>query len=194
MGLRERKREQLRTTVTKTAYRLFTEHGYDDTTVEMIAAEADVSPRTFYRYFESKDGVLAEGGYEVVDRALDRLGEDPGLDQLVTALADAYDELVRENHFEKHAQLLRENPRLLERTPIWYRRWSDYLGSRLAERDGLAEPTRQHQIDSSSAHHVVGVAIDEWLAGNGDTSVAEIAGGIVEHLRSSLRVDDVRRR
>lgn len=191
MGLRERKREKARRNVTKTAYRLFREHGYDDTTVEMIATEAAISPRTFYRYFETKDGVLAEGGYQVVDRALERLGDDRVLERLVMALTGAYDELVQEDHFEELTALLRKNRQIREHAPVWRQRWSMYLAARLAEDEGAAAPSSGQRIDSAAAVHITAVAADEWLYGSEDTSITEAAGVVLDHLRRSLRAGDL---
>lgn len=58
VGLRERKKSQTRRSIRHEAMRLFREQGYANTTIEQIAEAADVSPRTFYRYFGVKEAVL----------------------------------------------------------------------------------------------------------------------------------------
>ena len=57
-SLRERKKLRTRLAVRREAFRLFEQQGYANTTVDQIAEAADISPRTFYRYFGIKDALL----------------------------------------------------------------------------------------------------------------------------------------
>ncbi len=72
-GLRELKKQRTRATIVDVAARLCAEQGYDNTTVDQIAAAAEVSPRTFSRYFPNKEaviGALIEDAAEHVAAAL----------------------------------------------------------------------------------------------------------------------------
>ena len=65
-GLRERKKEHVRSTIQQVALRLFLEQGYEETTVDQIAAAAEVSPATVYRYFMSKEDLVITDDYDPI--------------------------------------------------------------------------------------------------------------------------------
>jgi AcrR family transcriptional regulator len=76
-GLRERKKLRTRSTLIDVAVDLCLRQGYDKTTVEQIAAAADVSPRTFSRYFPTKDSVIAAAADEIDDIIAAALATQP---------------------------------------------------------------------------------------------------------------------
>src|SRR5262245_30659081 len=61
---RARKKAETRRALQEHALRLFVEHGYEATTVERIAAAAGVSHMTFFRYFPTKEDVVAADDYD----------------------------------------------------------------------------------------------------------------------------------
>ncbi|MFC9973693.1 TetR family transcriptional regulator [Spirillospora sp. NPDC127200] len=100
-GLRERKKRRTRQALAAAALRLFAERGYEETTIADIAAAADVSPRTFFSYFPSKEDVV----FAEMDDRLAEVGErlasrPPGEPPLVTvrhAMVAVMEALVTEH-------------------------------------------------------------------------------------------------
>lgn len=89
-GLRERKKQRTRAILTDAAVELFLRHGYENTTVDQIAAVADVSPRTFSRYFATKDAVIVTLLDENLDQGARALREQPADMNHYDALFCAY--------------------------------------------------------------------------------------------------------
>src|SRR5437879_7270373 len=63
-GLRERKKLKTKEAIQREALRLFQEQGYDETTIEQIAAAAEISPSTFFNYFPTKEDTVLFDRYD----------------------------------------------------------------------------------------------------------------------------------
>jgi AcrR family transcriptional regulator len=90
-GLRARHKERTFHALRDAGLRLFREQGFDATTIDQIAGEADVAPRTFFRYFPCKEALLF--GTEFIDHLLVAMRDRPAGEDLLTSLVNTAVEL-----------------------------------------------------------------------------------------------------
>jgi len=118
--LRERQSAETWLSIHHAAVELVRSHGLQRSTVQAIAARADVAPRTFFNYFPTKeDAILGLGVPEVPQQALTAFREDTGgraFDRLVRLLLAVVQSALRpEIPFEERQELMRAHPELHQR-------------------------------------------------------------------------------
>jgi AcrR family transcriptional regulator len=170
-GLRERKRERTRAAIQAAGLRLFATQGYDATTCEQIAAAAEVSPATFFRYFPTKEEVVLSDEYDDLLRA--RLHERPpgespvvavrrslagGLEAIYPAEAEA----IRER-----LQLVLSVPALRARRYDQMRGMENALAGELAQRMGAAPEDLDVRVVARAIAATATVAVEEWAEHGG---------------------------
>ncbi|TDC86718.1 TetR family transcriptional regulator [Actinomadura sp. 7K507] len=99
-GLRERKKRRTRQALATAALRLFAERGYEETTIAEIAAAADVSPRTFFSYFPSKEDVVFAEIDDRLAEVSERLRRTPGeapMETIRRSVIDVLEAIVSEH-------------------------------------------------------------------------------------------------
>lgn len=167
-GLRERKKRQTRMDLARAAVRLFREQGYDQTTVDDIAAAANVSRRTFFRYFRSKDEVFIvdpDGKIEAMHIALaEGPPEEPTLDALrrgALAMTEAYFEPELTHEL---VALMEREPAMVAAAAAYQVRFVDELARELAVDMGVDERLDPRpRILAYTAISMMRSAVAGWL-------------------------------
>ncbi|MEO3871876.1 TetR family transcriptional regulator [Nonomuraea sp. B12E4] len=122
MGLRELKKERTRLAILDAAIDLFLEQGYESTTVEQIAGAVEISPRTFFRYFTSKDHLVLwfhDHGEEIMLETLrSRPSDEPPFTTLMHAVRAVLNDMrdstsADAQRFLKLRRLLEDHPHLI---------------------------------------------------------------------------------
>ncbi|MDR0592333.1 MAG: TetR/AcrR family transcriptional regulator [Bifidobacteriaceae bacterium] len=184
MGLREKKAAQTRARVIDTALRLFSEKGYDATTVEEIAAEAEIGTSTFYRFFPTKDAVLVEPlRLNSLAEALRSRPPDEPIDQ---ALGAAILTMIQAGADDERLETART---ILDATPgprarLWdlWAAHAKEVGQVIAERTAVQLPDLATRFAGMLAMTIGGMAADLRRAREFDGTAAEIAARIMREL------------
>lgn len=145
-SLRERKKRRTQQRLEEAAIRLFSTQGYDNTTVEEIAAAADVSPRTFFRYFPTKEDVIFSAVSEFSDEAAQEVLEHPPEDSLRELIVHAVERNIAEAGWDREtmaqrAQLVQNVPVLAQRAFQLQARFEEDLAKAIAHRMGVDPAT-----------------------------------------------------
>jgi AcrR family transcriptional regulator len=168
---RERKKVQTRRRLQEQALRLFTERGYEATTVEQIAAAAGVSHMTFFRYFPTKEDVVLSDDYDPMLASLIRAR--PRTEHPVTRIHAAVREgLAAIYAADREALLVRI--RLVLGTPaLRARLWENQFATRELLEGALdeGERTLRTRVLASVCLAALTTALEAWVATDGATEL-----------------------
>jgi AcrR family transcriptional regulator len=166
-GRRERRKRTTRQALEEAALVLFARDGFDATTVEAIAERAEVSPRTFFRYFAAKEEVLDMGWAERRERLARLVREAPADADDLTAAVHALEGIAVDFEAERHRVTLRAaavatSSALRGRTTDTLTAWEAALARGLAARRGLAAPDEEAAVAAAVAVALWRCAIRQW--------------------------------
>lgn len=159
-SLRERKKERTRRTIREEAFRLFREQGYTETTIEQIAAAAEISASTFFRYFPTKEQLVLADDLDplLIDAIRAQPHDIPPLTAFRNAVAGVFAELpAAELAFEQERQaLLYHVPELRAAIGLELQRGIDLMAGLLA--DHMGRDTDDFEI-RVTAGAIAGIAL-----------------------------------
>ncbi|MCS7475661.1 TetR family transcriptional regulator [Umezawaea endophytica] len=196
-GLRERKKLRTREALTDAAYELFHANGFDATTVDQIAEAVEVSSRTFFRYFTSKEDVALSLADEQVTEMLDGFAAQPGDVPVLTGMRRAALDVLRahgpgastsdQDRHRRMRDLIAASPTLmaacLERGAARLDEVARLVGVRMGV-DPATDP-RPHLV-ASVVLCAIQTAVSAWRATDRDASDSELVGRAFDLLSGGL--------
>jgi AcrR family transcriptional regulator len=192
LGLRERKKLKTRAALQKEAMRLFLKQGFAETTIEEIAAAAEVSPSTFFNYFASKEDLILQDDLDpVIITAFNAQPPELGpVAALRAAMSSTFSAITPEE-----MAMVRQRTELVQRDPdVRAAMLSQFAGMVEQIAEVLAPRTARPSTDfavRNLAGAVVGVLMSSVLAAvtDRDADLTRLADVALAHLEAGLPLD-----
>jgi AcrR family transcriptional regulator len=181
LGRRERKKRETRRALEEAAWNLFQLKGFGATTVEDIAEAADVAPRTFFRYFDSKEAALFGDWRSYLDDLQMRVAQRPAEEPPLVAIERAFAPIC--DMFTGDRDLLLARKRVIESAPhvgtyqhdVIEPAWQGALTEALADRlDVDPDHDMRPSLFASVAVATVAAAGHHWIVQGGQIPLADV--------------------
>ena len=196
LGRRERKKLETRRALASAALRLAVERGPDHVTIEDIADAVDVSVRTFFNYFSSKEEAIVgwdpEGQATLAGRLLDRPAEEAPFEAIRAVVCNMFtreDGEVGEWADERvlRQQLVREHPSLLPRHLAAHYELERSLCLAMAERLGVDPDADVYPaLVTTTAVNAMRLSLTWWEAKGRAVSLPELLDEAFDALERGL--------
>jgi AcrR family transcriptional regulator len=175
LGRRQRKKQRTRDALIEAAMELFAAKGYDRTAVHEITDAVDVSERTFFRYFASKEDLVLSFARDGMTAFAQALAGRPPKEEPLTAARNAFQISLRERHastggvpsYLSVMRLIDATPVLLAAHLRYIHDHDDEIIQVLARREGLDLATdRRPRVLAAVIGSLVFLANRDWRAGD----------------------------
>lgn len=165
-GLRQRKQQQTRERLKRAAMALFLERGFEATTIDDIAAAADMSRRSFFHYFASKEDVVAAWQEDAAAALVAEILARPADETMLTAAENAIATAIKRidpTEAAAMSRLKRDNPALQARDQLKYEKLERALADGLAQRSGRKADRLKARLVAMIATGAMRVGGESWL-------------------------------
>jgi AcrR family transcriptional regulator len=170
-GLRERKKMRTHEAIIDAALDLFATKGFDATTVEDISAAAEVSPRTFFRYFDSKlDVVMARNAAKDEDHGdigellAARPAEEGPLEAMRNILRGFLGDRADDPSVVREFEVMLSTPTLRTFVRERFFEHESEIAAAFAARMGVDEGDLSAHVLAGAAASAIWSAVDRWVA------------------------------
>ncbi|HEU5083398.1 MAG TPA: TetR family transcriptional regulator [Acidimicrobiales bacterium] len=187
-GLRARKKRETARRIESAALDLFERDGFDATTVDAIAAAADIAPRTFFHYFPTKEDVVLADYADRLERVLGQL-QDREADEPAWRAVGASFRAVAED-YERERRLIVRRFRIMAETPSVAARslqlqagWEQDLAEVVTGRDVPAPTAR---LLAAAAVAGMRAALEDWLGSGTRARLPDVVQAHFDHLGRGL--------
>jgi AcrR family transcriptional regulator len=167
-GLRERKRVETHARIQVEAIRLFIKHGFEFTTLDDIAEAANVSRRSLFHYFESKEEIVFSTRADFPKLIAEAIGRRPVNEPLLEMVENALIDVVALGvppQTRNVSRLIRDTPILSARDQAKYEHVEMILVKALSDRKRLPETDTACRVTAATAIGLMKLALKGWLDG-----------------------------